>query len=477
MNKPRLKGLGRGLDALLAANQEDEAEKGELQMLPTIALQPGKYQPRTRMDPGSLEELAASIKAQGIMQPIMVRPVGDDAYEIIAGERRWRASQIAGLAEVPCLVRDIPDEAALAMSLIENIQREDLNPLEEASGIQRLIDEFEMTHQQAADAVGRSRPAASNLLRLLNLAKPVQELLMAGDIDMGHARALLPLDGASQIQLANQVAARQLSVRDTERLVQQILNPRQKKPALQPGKYQPRTRMDPGSLEELAASIKAQGVMQPIMVRPVGEDSYEIIAGERRWRASQIAGLAEVPCLVREIPDEAALAMSLIENIQREDLNPLEEAGGIQRLIDEFDMTHQQAADAVGRSRPAASNLLRLLNLARPVQELLMAGDIDMGHARALLPLDGAGQIQLANQVAARQLSVRDTERLVQQILNPRQKKPAPQPDRDLLRLEEEVSDAIGATVKIKANKKGAGELTIRFGSLDQLEGVLGRLR
>ncbi|WP_435751367.1 ParB/RepB/Spo0J family partition protein [Thauera sp. AutoDN2] len=247
--------------------------------------------------------------------------------------------------------------------------------------------------------------------------------------------------------------------------------------ALQPGKYQPRTRMDPGSLEELAASIKAQGIMQPIMVRPVGDDAYEIIAGERRWRASQIAGLAEVPCLVRDIPDEAALAMSLIENIQREDLNPLEEAGGIQRLIDEFEMTHQQAADAVGRSRPAASNLLRLLNLAKPVQELLMAGDIDMGHARALLPLDGAGQIQLANQVAARQLSVRDTERLVQQVLNPRQKKPAPPPDRDLLRLEEEVSDALGATVKIKTSKKGAGELTIRFGSLDQLDGLLGRLR
>ncbi|WP_341646567.1 ParB/RepB/Spo0J family partition protein [Thauera sp. SDU_THAU2] len=247
--------------------------------------------------------------------------------------------------------------------------------------------------------------------------------------------------------------------------------------ALQPGKYQPRTRMDPGSLEELAASIKAQGVMQPIMVRPVGEDSYEIIAGERRWRASQIAGLAEVPCLVREIPDEAALAMSLIENIQREDLNPLEEASGIQRLIDEFEMTHQQAADAVGRSRPAASNLLRLLNLAKPVQELLMAGDIDMGHARALLPLDGASQIQLANQVAARQLSVRDTERLVQQILNPRQKKPAHQPDRDLLRLEEEIADSIGASVKIRANKKGAGEVTIRFGSLDQLDGLLGRLR
>ncbi|MBN8441048.1 MAG: ParB/RepB/Spo0J family partition protein [Thauera sp.] len=247
--------------------------------------------------------------------------------------------------------------------------------------------------------------------------------------------------------------------------------------ALQPGKYQPRTRMDPGSLEELAASIKAQGVMQPILVRPVGDDGYEIIAGERRWRAAQIAGLDEVPCLVREIPDEAALAMSLIENIQREDLNPLEEAGGIQRLIDEFAMTHQQAADAVGRSRPAASNLLRLLNLARPVQELLMAGDIDMGHARALLPLDGASQIQLANVVAAKQLSVRDTERLVQQLLNPRLKKAAAPPDRDLLRLEEEIADAIGATVKIKANKKGAGEVTIRFGSLDQLDGLLGRLR
>lgn len=247
--------------------------------------------------------------------------------------------------------------------------------------------------------------------------------------------------------------------------------------SLQPGKYQPRTRMDPGSLEELAASIKAQGVMQPIMVRPLVPHGFEIIAGERRWRAAQIAGLDTVPCLVREIADEAALAMSLIENIQREDLNPLEEAGGIQRLIDEFAMTHQQAADAVGRSRPAASNLLRLLNLAAPVQELLMAGDIDMGHARALLPLDGASQIQLANHVSARQLSVRDTERLVQQALNPRPKKSAPAPDRDLLRLEEEIADAIGAAVKIRANQKGVGEVTIRFASLDQLDGVLGRLR
>ncbi|MBX3686666.1 MAG: ParB/RepB/Spo0J family partition protein [Rhodocyclaceae bacterium] len=246
---------------------------------------------------------------------------------------------------------------------------------------------------------------------------------------------------------------------------------------LRPGKYQPRTRMDPGSLEELAASIKSQGVMQPVLVRPLSAGRYEIIAGERRWRAAQIAGLQEVPCLIREIPDEAALAMSLIENIQREDLNPLEEAAGIQRLVDEFSMTHQQAADAVGRSRPAASNLLRLLHLAQPVQELLMAGDIDMGHARALLPLDGAHQIQIANQVAAKQLSVRETEKLVQQIVDPRAKKTAPPPDRDLLRLEEELADRLGSTVKIRSNKKGAGTVTLHFGNLDQLDGLLGYLK
>ena len=247
--------------------------------------------------------------------------------------------------------------------------------------------------------------------------------------------------------------------------------------ALRPGRYQPRTRMDPGSLEELAASIRTQWIVQPILVRPLSGGAYEIVAGERRWRAAEIAELDEVPCLVREIPDDAALAMSLIENIQRENLNPLEEASGIQRLIDEFGMTHQQAADAVGRSRPAATNLLRLLNLAQPVQELLIAGDIDMGHARSLLPLDGASQIRIANLVAARQLSVRETEKLVQQVLNPRPERAAPAPDRDLSRLEEEIADVIGAAVKIRANRKGAGEVVIRFASLDQLDGLLGRLR
>ncbi len=247
--------------------------------------------------------------------------------------------------------------------------------------------------------------------------------------------------------------------------------------ALRPGKYQPRTRMDPGSLEELAASIRVQGVMQPILVRPLDDDRYEIIAGERRWRASQIAGLDAAPCLVRDIPDEAALAMSLIENIQRENLNPLEEAAGLQRLIEEFEMTHQQAADAVGRSRSAASNLLRLLHLASPVQELLMAGDIEMGHARALLPLDGAGQIQLANRAATRGLSVREVERLVHHELKPRSLRVRPLPDRDLQRLEEALADSLGATVKIRANRKGAGHLSVAFGSLDQLDALLERLR
>lgn len=247
---------------------------------------------------------------------------------------------------------------------------------------------------------------------------------------------------------------------------------------LQPGKYQPRTRMDAGSLEELAASIRAQGLMQPIIVRPIGAGRHEIIAGERRWRAAQIAELTEVPVIVREIPDEAALAMSLIENIQREDLNPLEEATGIQRLIDEFGMTHQQAADAVGRSRPATSNLLRLLNLPQPVQEFLMAGDIEMGHARSLLALEPADQILIANQVIAKRLSVRETEKLVNHHLKPREDGPKAKQEanRDVLRLQEELSDKIGAVVNIKANKKGTGTLTIEFASLDQLDGLITRI-
>jgi ParB family chromosome partitioning protein len=253
--------------------------------------------------------------------------------------------------------------------------------------------------------------------------------------------------------------------------------------ALQPGKYQPRTRMDPGSLEELADSIKAQGLIQPISVRPVakvaGQERYEIIAGERRWRAAQLAGLTEVPVLIREIPDDAALAMSLIENIQREDLNPLEEAAGIQRLIDEFQMTHQQAADALGRSRSAATNLLRLLQLAKPVQDMLMAGDIEMGHARAVLPLSKMEQGRVAALVADKGYSVRETERLVARELNPpveKNRSGTSGAERDLVRLEEELSDNVGATVKITANRKGAGSVSLRFSSLDQLDGLIARI-
>ncbi|HNC52054.1 MAG TPA: ParB/RepB/Spo0J family partition protein [Accumulibacter sp.] len=246
---------------------------------------------------------------------------------------------------------------------------------------------------------------------------------------------------------------------------------------IQPGKYQPRTHMDAASLEELAASIRAQGLMQPILVRPLGEELYEIIAGERRWRAAQMAGMSELSALIREIPDEAALAMALIENIQRENLNPLEEALGLQRLIDEFAMTHQQAADAVGRSRPAASNLLRLLQLAPPVQELLMRGEIDMGHARALLPLSGALQVQLAQRVVQKGLSVREAERLVQYALRPPKEAEPVRPDRDVLRLQDELADLLGAQVAIRANKRGAGKVLIEFGDLDQLEGILQRLR
>ncbi len=244
---------------------------------------------------------------------------------------------------------------------------------------------------------------------------------------------------------------------------------------LKPGKYQPRSRMDTASLNELAASIKAQGVMQPILARALPDGSHEIIAGERRWRAAQIAGLSHVPVLVRKVADNAALAMALIENIQRENLNPLEEAQGIQRLIDEFDMTHQAAADAVGRSRSAASNLLRLLKLPQPVQVMLMEGALDMGHARALLALDSARQITAANKITASGLSVREAEKLVQHALDSTtkatHKKAAP--SRDTLRLQEKIADRLGAKVEVQHGKKGAGKLVIEYKSSDQLEGIL----
>ena len=258
------------------------------------------------------------------------------------------------------------------------------------------------------------------------------------------------------------------------------------------GQYQPRTRMDEGALYELAESIKAQGIMQPILVRRLNsganDGKYEIIAGERRFRAAKLAGLESVPVLVRAVPDEAAAAMSLIENIQREDLNPLEEAQGLQRLVREFALTHEQAAQAVGRSRAAASNLMRLLNLADPVQTMLMAGDLDMGHARALLSLDRATQITAANQISAKKMSVREAESLVKKLsaeFNLVASKPKKEKSRDLKRVEEELSDLLTAQVEIRVKKRvkrhgkfeEMGELAIQFGSMEELNGLIDRLR
>jgi len=244
--------------------------------------------------------------------------------------------------------------------------------------------------------------------------------------------------------------------------------------SLVPGKYQPRTRMDPDALQELAESIRSQGLMQPILVRGVANGGYEIIAGERRWRASQLAGLTEVPVIVREVADAAALKMALIENIQREDLNPLEEALGLQRLLKEFEMTHQDAAESVGRSRTAVTNLLRLLNLSKPVQSMLMDGQLDMGHARALLALSNTKQIEGAHEVVKRRLSVRETEHLVGRLLKPPQA-PSATKDRDVMSLEEEISNKLGAAVSIRANRKGSGKISIGFSSLDELDELIRR--
>ncbi|MBO0613196.1 ParB/RepB/Spo0J family partition protein [Thiothrix fructosivorans] len=247
---------------------------------------------------------------------------------------------------------------------------------------------------------------------------------------------------------------------------------------IRPGQYQPRTRMNPDALQELADSIKAQGLVQPIVVRKLGGGEYELIAGERRWRASQLAGLHTIPAVVREVPDQSVAAMSLIENIQREDLNALEEASGLRRLIDEFGLTHQQTAEAVGRSRAAVTNLLRLLELQAETKALVDAGQLEMGHARALLALQGQQQVDIAQKVAQQQLSVRETERLVQSLLEAGQKpvtvfKPSP----DVVKLEQTLTDTLGAKVAIRYNRTGKGKLVIEYNSLDELDGILGHIQ
>jgi ParB family chromosome partitioning protein len=249
---------------------------------------------------------------------------------------------------------------------------------------------------------------------------------------------------------------------------------------IRPGRYQPRTRMDEASLDELAQSIREQGVMQPILVRPVDGARFEIIAGERRWRAAQRAGLAEIPALIRPVPDQSALALALIENIQRENLNPLEEAQGLARLIADFGLTHDAAARSVGRSRSAVTNLLRLLDLAKPVQEYLLGGRIDMGHARALLVLSGGAQVAAATRVVAQGLSVRETERLAHTLSAPAKRPARPaarRVDPDLARLQETLAEVLGAAVTIEPRKSGAGRLVIAYASLEQLDGIIAKIR
>jgi ParB family chromosome partitioning protein len=248
---------------------------------------------------------------------------------------------------------------------------------------------------------------------------------------------------------------------------------------VQRGRYQPRTEMDPDALEDLAASIRAQGVVQPIVVRPLqGGGRYEIIAGERRWRAAQLAGLHEIPAVVRDVPDQAAMAIALIENIQRENLNPMEEAQALKRLIDEFEMTHQQTADAVGRSRAAVSNLLRLLDLNGDVKRMVETGTLEMGHARALLGLSADAQSQAARQVVAKGLSVRETEELVRRLQAPVTDRPAaPALDPDIRRLQDDLSARLGAIVRIQHGARGKGRLVVHYNSIDELDGILSHLK
>lgn len=245
---------------------------------------------------------------------------------------------------------------------------------------------------------------------------------------------------------------------------------------LQPGQYQPRTLMDQDSLQELASSIKAQGIIQPILVRPVSDSQYEIIAGERRWRAAQIAELSDVPVLVRDIPDEATLAVALIENIQRENLNPVEEAVGLKRLMDEFDLTHEEMAKGIGRSRTAVTNLLRLLSLTRGAKQLLEHGKIEMGHARAILGLPTEQQDYVAAEVYSKRLSVRQTEALVRSYANPKKKKSSPQKSSDIRRLEEELATKLGTKVSLD-DKDGKGKLVIEYKNLDILDGILAHIK
>ncbi|WP_322406603.1 ParB/RepB/Spo0J family partition protein [Idiomarina sp. PL1-037] len=271
----------------------------------------------------------------------------------------------------------------------------------------------------------------------------------------------------------------QNSDRQSEQVTEEVKGELQKLPVefLKPGRYQPRKDMSPEALEDLAASVKAQGIIQPIVVRPVGNDEYEIIAGERRWRAAQLAKLELVPCLIKDVPDEAAVAIALIENIQREDLNAMEEATALQRLLVEFQMTHQDVAQAVGKSRTTVTNLLRLNNLQDGVKVLLERGDIELGHAKLLLALEGEQQADVAQQIVAKDMTVRDAEKLVRRTIDPPKETEKPKPDANIEHLETKLSETLGAKVSINHGRKGKGKLVISYTNLDELDGILTHIK
>ena len=414
-------GLGRGLDSLF----EDAApvfESGaKVDTLPLREIEPDPEQPRKTFDEQALGELAASIAEHGLLQPIAVRPRPRGGYSIVAGERRWRACRMAGLNDVPVVIKEVSDEQAMELALVENLQREDLDPVEEATGIRELMTRCGLTQEQAAQKLGKSRSALANSLRLLNLPENVLELLKSGFINIGHAKVILSLPT----------------------------------PELQ---------------EQAAQIIAEHGLLQPIAVRPRPRGGYSIVAGERRWRACRMAGLNDVPVVIKEVSDEQAMELALVENLQREDLDPVEEATGIRELMTRCGLTQEQAAQKLGKSRSALANSLRLLNLPENVLELLKSGFINIGHAKVILSLPTPElQEQAAQIIADNQLNVRQAEALCKKLAKPAKEPREPQPRGTLpVEVEESLKQVLGSEVNV-AYHDGKGRLTVHFYSDEQL--------
>ena len=427
MAKKKMGGLGKGLDSLFADLSDDTGSEASNSTLPLREIEPDPEQPRKRFDDDALNQLADSITENGLLQPIAVRPkkVGP-GYIIIAGERRWRAARLAGLDEVPVIIKDVTDEQAAALALIENLQREDLDPIEVAEGCRQLIDKYGLTQESAAKKLG-------------GLGKGLDSLF-----------AELP-------DISDEPSSSTLPLREIE-----------------PDPEQPRKRFDEDALNQLADSITENGLLQPIAVRPkkVGT-GYIIIAGERRWRAARLAGLDEVPVIIKDVTDEQAAALALIENLQREDLDPIEVAEGCRQLIDKYGLTQESAAKKLGKSRSAVTNSLRLLALPEDVRRMVSAGKLSFGHAKVLLGLPSAELMQqAAAEVVAQNLNVRQTEALCKKLAKPA--KPPKEKDnftrpKRAVEVEAALKEVTGSEVHVEY-KDGKGSLKIDFYSDDMLQ-------